>query len=128
MWDRNKYKFINTIDELEFVLDSFDAEFEIDTETSGLDIRKGYTELYGISMSNEEGTAYWMLHPTVKMKKALAKKLKKSTAIMANAKYDIPILENHGMKVCDFADVFIGMHLTFPNDRGGGLKGLAATH
>ena len=128
MWDRNNYKLIHDYEQLHEVLTFIGDEFAIDTETSGLDIRKGYTDLYGISISSEEGTAYWIPKLTVKMKRLFHKKFKKSTVIMANAKYDIPILENHGMKVCDFADVFIGMHLTFPNDRGGGLKGLADTH
>ena len=124
-----RYVEIKSVIELRKILNGFGDTFAIDTETSGLDIRPGKTELYGFSICCEPAKAYWVPMPTKACLKVLAAKAEKSTLVMANAKYDIPILENHGVKVHDFQDVFIGVHLTWPNDKmTGGLKGLAEKH
>ncbi|MEK0337083.1 MAG: DNA polymerase, partial [Nitrosopumilus sp.] len=125
MWLRNDYSCITTISELKRVLKKFGDEFAMDTETSGLDIRPGKTELFGISLSNNEAEAYWIPNPTDKMKQMLQTKMKTSRVILAKADYDIPILENNGIEVVDFVDIFIPVHLLYPNERLGGLKGTA---
>ncbi len=123
-----EYIEIESVEELKRVLDKFGNEFAIDTETSGLDIRPGKTDLYGFSISCDTAQAYWVPMPKKKHLRVLAAKAKKSTLIFANAKYDIPILENHGVKVYDFQDVFIAVRLTWPNEKVAGLKDYAVRY
>lgn len=116
---------ISNIEELKELLENIGHEFAVDTETSGLDARKGQIELYGISISNKEGTSFWIPKPTKAMLKLMNQYFKRSHIIFFNAVYDIAVLELFGIKIKDFSDTMIGAHLAFPNDPVKGLKQIA---
>ena len=122
----NRYTEVRTATELKTVLAKrLGSTFAIDTETSGLDVRPGKIELYGISLSDKAGVAYWIPDPTKAQLKVLAKKVRDSHIVMANAEYDISVLELFGVPVHEFSDVLIGTSILNPNLKIKGLKNLA---
>jgi len=123
----NKYMLIKTKLALKHTLSTAMGEFiAIDTETTGLDILTCC--MHGFSMCWAPHFSYWIPLPesdadgNAEKLTLLAKALASKTTVLANAEYDVPVLERHGCPIGKFVDVLKAVRLLYPNEKMFSLK------
>ena len=139
---RGVYTTVNTEESLAEAIAACKAagRFAFDTETTSLDTRKA--ELVGISLAWKAGeavyipTAHRSLEATPQLPlKVVVGALKdiledgSLIKIAQNAKYDMAVLERHGITVCaPMDDTMLMSYVLNPSVRGHGLDALALKH
>ncbi len=141
---RGTYSLVNTAEALDALAKEIAKHpvIAVDTETTSLDSRSA--KLVGLCLSVEPGTGYYVAighteGPNLELdavRKTLLTILEdpKRTLVLHNAKYDLPVLENHGLLPKNWdaptklADTMIAAFLCNSGSREIGLDSLALRH